>query len=213
MMEYGRHERNNRGCGMDERAMHRGFFGRMRGGRRGMDERGEMGVCEAQMMCMMHMMHKMHAHGGHGDDAECRMPDFHGHHDHLGHHDHHGFEGLRGAFMKHFGGRMGGRPHGMRGVFPLGVFCEDAFDVVVKDTEEGYLAVVMLPGIEKSSISLEALPGLLLVRVERIGENGEAAELPLLLMQCDEAAIRASYRDGALEISIPRTKGRKIEVD
>ena len=102
--------------------------------------------------------------------------------------------------------------HGMRGVFPLGVFCEDAFDVVVKDTEEGYLAVVMLPGAPKDSISLECLPGLLLVRVAGAGEDGKAAELPLLLAQCDEAAIRASYRDGALEISVPRTKGRAIEI-
>ena len=212
MMEHGRHGRG-RGCAMDERSTHGGFFGRVRGGRRGMGEQGEMAACEAQMMRMMHMMHEVHAHGGHENEMRCGTLDFHGRHDRHEDCDHHGFEDLHGAFMKRFRGRMGARHHGMRGVFPLGAFCEDTFDVVVKDTEEGYLAVVMLPGVDKSLISLEGLSGMLLVRVEGAGENGEATELPLLLAQCDEAAIRASYRDGALEISVPRTKGRKIEVE
>lgn len=198
MMRHGKDKR-------DERDMRGAFFGHRRGGA----ERPMIDECEGAMGFEACAVHMMRAHGGHMGGGGCPMPGFHGH---PGHGDH-GFGGPHGAILQRFGGRMGALSRTMRGVFDLAAFSGETFDVVTKEEGEGYLVSVFLPGIEKGSISLECLPGMLIVAVEQDVEgDGKVTELPLLLAQCDETAIRARYHDGVLEISVPKVKGRKIEV-
>lgn len=165
---------------------------------------------------MNHRDHRDHrGHGRHGmmdmDMRDARFMHMHGC-PHEGMHAHGGMHGEMGGFGKMFAEHFADRAKGFRGVFNLGALQEDAFDVVVEDRAEESVVHIMLPGVARKNISLENLPGMLVVRVERDGEE-KATEQALLLRHCDEQAIRARHRDGVLEISVPKTKGRAIEVE
>lgn len=183
------------------------FCGHMRGPCRDIPEASDM-RCDERAMHMMRMMHMLHSQEGMGCDDER----FHGHHDH-DHDRRHVFGGLRGMFARHFGGRPKECHPSMRGVFNLGVFQEDAFDVVIEENADENVVHVMLPGVAKENISLSNLPGMLLLRVAKSEKDGGATtEQALLLGHCDESAIHARHRDGVLEIFVPKTKGQEIEV-
>lgn len=171
----------------DERNGFDGFLSRMRGGKRPAgDERMEGFEHER---CDT-------------DRRSCEMcggrDGFHGHHDR---HD------MRELFMK----RLGGLPGARRGIFDPHDFLRDAFSMEVREEAEAYCLQAQLPGIKKEAIRLESLPGMLLITVE--DEKKNTTERPLYLAHCDEENIRANCRDGVLEILIPKSKGRKIEIE
>jgi HSP20 family protein len=169
--------------GRNDRDGREGFFSRMRGG------------------------HGHEGHGRGGDECE-RTPDFHGCPDSGDWVK--GMHGLRGMFMHRFGHHMDGFSHMKRGVFDPCGFVEDVFKVEVKDTDENYLIEAELPGFSKEAISLSRLPGMLVITVNE--EDEKATERPLFLAHCDEENIHARYHDGVLEITVPKTKGQKIEI-
>lgn len=149
-----------------------------------------------------------HPHGpgrGHADGCERYGMSFGG----FGRCGHGGMRSPHEAFRDlqgRFGEGLRRFAHMRRGVFDPHAFRDDAFEAETKDVEGEYVVEVRLPGLARDAIRLERLPGMLLLRA------GEAAERPLFLGQCDEEGIRARYRDGVLEIRIPKVVGQVVEI-
>lgn len=179
----------------DERIGCEGFFGRMRGGRRP-ERDGEEFRGDPRME-------------GFGPERCGEWGGPHGPRGPHGPHDIHGPHApheMREFLMKRFAGMR-------RGVFdPQGFLTDDAFRVEVSETGEEYLVQAELPGVKKEAVALEHLPGMLTITVAA-GDEETPRVRPLYLAHCDEEHIRANCRDGVLEIRIPKSKGRKIEVE
>ena len=188
MMEQRRDERN--GFDGSHGHMHHGRHG-MEGGRPG--GFGPMGFENDGP----HGFHAMHGHGGrgHGGGEECR-----------GMHDP---RHLREAFMRQFSAHGEGFSRMHRGVFDPRGFREGLSGIEIRDLEDEYVVEASIPGVKKESIRLEHLPGMLTIKTA--GE--ENAERPLFLRHCDEENICATCRDGILEIRIPKSKGKKIDIE
>jgi len=101
--------------------------------------------------------------------------------------------------------------------------------VDIHETNESYHIAVDLPGVKKEDVSLEVKESVLSIRGERRGEK-EVSEKNVhrierqygifqrafrLPSNIDGSRVKASYKDGVLEITLPKAesaKPRQIEI-
>ncbi|HEX7043428.1 MAG TPA: Hsp20/alpha crystallin family protein [Burkholderiales bacterium] len=101
----------------------------------------------------------------------------------------------------------------------------------IKERENEYVVRADLPGVRKEDISVTLENGLLTIAAERKAEEvqkegerelrrecryGRYVRSLRLGTQIDEKKVKASYRDGVLELTLPKAeevKPRKIEVE
>jgi HSP20 family molecular chaperone IbpA len=119
-------------------------------------------------------------------------------------------EAMKNRFGHHLAFHAESLAKTRRGILDPCAFLEGTFKVEVKETDEGYLAEAALPGVEREAVSLERLPGMLVIKIRK---EDEVRERPLFLARCDEEKTSAKYRDGVLEISIPKTRGHEIVIE
>jgi HSP20 family protein len=104
-----------------------------------------------------------------------------------------------------------------------------AMDIVERENE--YIVRTDLPGVAKENINITLENGLLTIAAERKNESevkegdrtlrkevrlGRYARSLRLGTQINEKGVKASYRDGVLELTLPKAeevKPRKISVD
>lgn len=101
----------------------------------------------------------------------------------------------------------------------------------IKERENEYVVRTDLPGVRKEDISITLENGVLTITAERKSEEvekegereirrevryGRYARSLRLGTQIDEKSVKANYRDGVLELVLPKAeqvKPRKISVD
>jgi HSP20 family protein len=101
----------------------------------------------------------------------------------------------------------------------------------IKESENEYLVRTDLPGVRKEDISVTMENGLLTINAERKSEEVQKAGERELRRECrygrytrslrlgtqiNEKSVKANYRDGVLELALPKAeevKPRKIAVD
>ena len=101
----------------------------------------------------------------------------------------------------------------------------------IKETENDYTVRTDLPGVRKEDISVTMENGLLTISAERKSEEvqkegerelrrecryGRYTRSLRLGTQINEKGVKANYRDGVLELALPKAeevKPRKIDVD
>ena len=108
-------------------------------------------------------------------------------------------------------------------------FPSSSIPVDVKETDKEYLIHAKLPGVNKEQIELNVLGNTLSILVnssEELIEEDEKNQvfrqkksltqssrtIPLP-QQINEQLVRASYRNGLLQVIIPKQKGKSIVID
>lgn len=108
------------------------------------------------------------------------------------------------------------------------LFPQSSFHVDVQELGEKHLVTAALPGIKKEQIGIDILGKSLTISVkkqdilteeddnnkvyrrsESLQHSSRTISFPHPI---DERKVKASYRDGLLEISIPKVKGKTIEI-
>jgi HSP20 family protein len=109
------------------------------------------------------------------------------------------------------------------------LFPQESFHVEVLDKVDKHLITAELPGLRKEQIGINILGDTLSISVKKqdifieeddrnkVYRRSEALQrssrtIPLPY-PIDEKRIKASYRNGLLEISIPKVKGKIIEIN
>lgn len=100
----------------------------------------------------------------------------------------------------------------------------------IKESEDQYVVRTDLPGVRKEDISVTLENGLLTITAERKSEEVQKEKERELRRECrygryirslrlgtqiDEKGVKANYRDGVLELALPKAeevKPRKIDV-
>ncbi|MGJ7920026.1 Hsp20/alpha crystallin family protein [Neobacillus sp. LXY-4] len=104
-----------------------------------------------------------------------------------------------------------------------------SFPIHVSETNQHHIIKAELPGVKKEQIQLDVLANTLTITVkhhEEITEQDEkkglyskkqslssASRTVPLPFQINEKAVKATYKNGLLEILIPKQKGKKIIID
>jgi len=98
------------------------------------------------------------------------------------------------------------------------------WDLEVKDTEKALIVRAEIPGFEPADLNVELFPNLLIIKAEKKSETDKkdteyaerlyerVVELPEAI---DPAKVEAAYRNGVLEVRLPKTeaaKGMRIPV-
>ncbi|NMD70359.1 Hsp20/alpha crystallin family protein [Bacillus sp. DNRA2] len=108
-------------------------------------------------------------------------------------------------------------------------FPQFTFAVEVTETERDHIILAELAGVNKEQIQIDVLGNALTISVlnnEELSETDETRQryqkrqsmsrtsrtlsLPFPI---NEKAVKASYKNGLLEITIPKNKGKKIIID
>lgn len=118
----------------------------------------------------------------------------------------------------------------LRGLLPEGAFSPGVFPAVnIYDDGESFLVRAEIPGIDKDSLEITARGEQLTLRGERViepaaapasyhrreRESGQFRRVVTLPQQVDAGQVAATYRDGVLEVVLPRVteaQPRKIQV-
>ncbi|MFS0636237.1 Hsp20/alpha crystallin family protein [Mesobacillus foraminis] len=107
-------------------------------------------------------------------------------------------------------------------------FPHASFPVDIRDAGDKQIITAALPGVKKEQISLNILGNSLTISVQnqdilteeddqkktfrRFGSYQSASRMVTLPHSIDEKQVKASYRDGLLEITIPKIQGKKIDL-
>ncbi|MEH7176638.1 Hsp20/alpha crystallin family protein [Neobacillus vireti] len=108
--------------------------------------------------------------------------------------------------------------------FPAG-----AFPVQVRETADEYIISAELPGVKKEQIQLNILPNQVNISIEnqeietkedlnnhlfqkRVSQQRLSRTIPLPIV-INEKMVKASYRDGLLNIRIPIIRGKTINIE
>jgi HSP20 family protein len=104
-----------------------------------------------------------------------------------------------------------------------------AFPVQLRETEDEYIISAELPGVKKEQIHLNILPNQVSISVDnkeietkedlnnhlfqkRVSQQRLSRTIPLPVVINDKM-VKASYRDGLLNIRIPIIKGKTINIE
>jgi HSP20 family protein len=102
------------------------------------------------------------------------------------------------------------------------------FHVDLYETDNEYVVTAELPGIKKDQISIDVIDNTLTISAEKTNVSSEVNEIAKTHRQrtsmqrfsrtipfsqpINEKKMRASYRDGLLEIKIAKKPGKKIDI-
>lgn len=102
------------------------------------------------------------------------------------------------------------------------------FPVELKETEKEYIVTAKLPGVKKELIEIDILPQQITISVEQSesitqenkktntfykqeGLKRSMRSIPFY-KPIDSKKVEASYQDGMLTITVPKVKGKKIDI-
>jgi HSP20 family protein len=107
-------------------------------------------------------------------------------------------------------------------------FPHTTFHVDLNETDKEYVVTAELPGIKKDQIAIDVIDNTLTISVENKNVSSEVNEIAKTNRQrasmqrfsrtipfshpINEKKMRASYRDGLLEIKIAKKTGKKIDI-
>jgi HSP20 family protein len=92
------------------------------------------------------------------------------------------------------------------------------WDLEVKDTEKAVVVRAEIPGFEPADLNVELFPNLLIIKAEKkCATEKKDAEYAELLYErvvelpeaIDPAKVEAAYRNGVLEVRLPKTEAAK----
>lgn len=108
-------------------------------------------------------------------------------------------------------------------------FPPSSIPIQINETDSGHMITAKLPGIKKEQIHLEVAGNYLTIsikHIEIVTEEDEktqffnkkqtyqrSARTVTLPHPINEHTVKASYRDGLLEVFVPKQKGRQIKID
>jgi HSP20 family protein len=108
-------------------------------------------------------------------------------------------------------------------------FTQLSFPVALAETSKEYLITAELPGIKKEQIQIDIIGNQLTISINNAEELSEVDEINHsyrrrhsiqkssrsvnLPVPIDEKKVKASYKDGLLQIRIPRKGGKTIDID
>lgn len=104
-----------------------------------------------------------------------------------------------------------------------------SFPVDVTETDQDHIILAELAGVHKEQIHIDVLGNTITITVKNDEEIFEADDTTkhyrkrktmsrtsrtvTLPFPINEKAVKASYKDGLLEITIPKNKGKKVIID
>ncbi|SEM66208.1 Molecular chaperone IbpA, HSP20 family [Mesobacillus persicus] len=108
------------------------------------------------------------------------------------------------------------------------LFPKSSFQVDVQDRGDKHLVTAALPGVRKEQIGIDIIGDTLTISVKKqdilteeddknkVYRRSESLQRSIRTLSfphpIEERKVKASYRDGLLEISIPKVKGKTIEI-
>ncbi len=108
------------------------------------------------------------------------------------------------------------------------MFPQATFPISVKDLGDKHVVTVELPGLRKEQIGIDILENRLTVSVKQLDIVTEENDMNNTYIRresmqhssrtitfshpIDEKRVKASYRNGLLEITIPKMKGKTIDI-
>lgn len=108
-------------------------------------------------------------------------------------------------------------------------FSRLSFPVELVETKKEYIITAELPGIKRDQIQIDNIGNQLIISINNNEELSEADELNQvyrrrhsiqrstrsisLPVNIDEKHVKAIYKDGLLQIIIPRKSGKSIQID
>lgn len=108
-------------------------------------------------------------------------------------------------------------------------FTQLSFPLELTETSKEYIITAELPGIKKDQIQINIIGNQLTISIDNVAELAEIDEINHsyrrrhsiqkssrsvnLPVPIDEKQVKASYKDGLLQIRIPRKSGKSIEID
>jgi HSP20 family protein len=108
-------------------------------------------------------------------------------------------------------------------------FTQLSFPVELTETNKEYIITAELPGIKKEQIQIDFMGNQLNISINNLEELAEFDEINHsyrrrhsiqkssrfvnLPFPIDEKQVKASYKDGLLQIIIPRKSGKAIQID
>jgi HSP20 family protein len=104
-----------------------------------------------------------------------------------------------------------------------------SFPIKLTETSKEYIITAELPGIKKEQIQINSTGNQLTISIKNMEELSEIDEINQsyrrrhsiqkssrsvnLPVPIDEKQVKASYKDGLLQIRIPRKVGKSIQID
>lgn len=108
-------------------------------------------------------------------------------------------------------------------------FTQLSFPLELTETSKEYIITAELPGIKKDQIQINIIGNQLTISIDNVAELAEIDEINHsyrrrhsiqkssrsvnLPVPIDEKQVKASYKDGLLQIRIPRKSGKSIAID
>lgn len=108
-------------------------------------------------------------------------------------------------------------------------FTQLSFPLELTETSKEYIITAELPGIKKDQIQINIIGNQLTISIDNVAELAEIDEINHsyrrrhsiqkssrsvnLPVPIDEKQVKASYKDGLLQIRIPRKSGKSITID
>lgn len=109
------------------------------------------------------------------------------------------------------------------------LFPQASFHIEVREQRDNHLVIAELPGVNKEQIGIDIIGDTLSVTVKkqdifteeddrnkiyRRSESLQRSNRTITFPHpIDEKMVKASYRNGLLEISVPKVKGKTIEIN
>jgi HSP20 family protein len=104
-----------------------------------------------------------------------------------------------------------------------------SFPINLTETSKEYIITAELPGIKKEQIQIDTIGNQIAISINNMEELAETDEINHvyrrrhsiqkssrsvnLPIPIDEKQVKASYKDGLLQIRIPRKTGKTIQID